>query len=355
MPAQKPTIAASNYSELQLYPWQAKDWQQLSQYQDSGKIPHALLISGKAGLAKFDLAMLWAKTILCDNRLDVNGVKTACNHCASCELFNGETHPDFKLLQKLDDAKTIKIDQVREVVEFLSLTRARGNARLVVINPAEAMTVSAANSLLKTLEEPPENTILLLVSSNPSFLPATIRSRCQNFLAKLPDVQPVHQWLTETSSKSPAEVEFALKFAENAPLTGLAYLEANIGQIHDDLLKDWHMLATGSAKSVKITEKWLKQPDNIPIKLVYSWIVDMIRYHSMLSDTQRDRDVAQNTLLYYKDNVILKELATRIPAKRLYGIYDKVLDIIRYGNTSLNAQLQMESLLVQWSLVAQTR
>ncbi len=355
MAVKNKTESQVNYHTLQLYPWQLNDWHRLLRYQDSGKIPHALLINGKAGLAKFELTMLWAKSVLCDANAETINANTACNHCPSCELFNAGTHPDFKLLQTNEDVKTIKIDQVREVVEFLSLTRARGKARLVVINPAEAMTVSAANSLLKTLEEPPENTILLLVCSNPGFLPATIRSRCQNFAIKLTDMQPARQWLSETSGKSPDEVEFALKLAENAPLTGLGYLEADIAQIHDDLLTDWQMLASGKAKSVKIAEKWLKQPDNIPIKLVYSWIVDMIRHHSILAGNSGDRDIEQNALLYYKDNIILNELAERIPAKRLYGIYDKVLDIIRFGHTSLNMQLQLESLLIQWSLVAQSR
>jgi len=342
---------------LEVYPWQKAAWNKLIQYKQSGKMPHALLLSGKKGLAKAELGMLWAKSLLCE-QIDKSVLKNsavACNQCVSCQLFNAETHPDFKLVQPEELGKAIKVDQIRELVDFVSLTRTRGTIRVIIVNPAEAMNTNAANSLLKTLEEPPENTLLILVSSEPQFLPATIRSRCQQFPLSVSDMGQLHDWLMKTSKNTDYEVSFALNLAENAPLLGLSYLDSEIVKLSDDLLKDWQMLAQGALKPTNVAEKWLKQPENVPIKLVYTWLVDMIRYHSLQGSIMEQADVDQTQLLYYKDNEILKDLALSIPIKRLFGIYDKVIDMIKFGHTSLNKQLQFESLLIQWSLIAQQK
>lgn len=342
----------------QLLPWQQADWKKLREYQNNKNIPHALLISGSKGLAKSELALLWAKTLLCETVLPgmlSDNQTTACGHCASCELFQADTHPDYMLIEPEEAGKAIKVDQIRKLVEFVSLTRARGDIRVILVNPAEAMNVNASNSLLKTLEEPPENTVIILVSSKPSSLTATIRSRCQHFPVSAVDTNIMRDWLASGSEKSAEELDLALSLAEYAPLNARFYLDSSILAIAGDLLNDWYMLACGTAKPTTIAEKWLKQPENVPIQLVYTWVIDMIRYHSIQGNDIVDIEPEVRHTFYHKNSQILQNLGLSIPLKRLFGIYDKVLEIMKLGHSSLNIQLQLESLLIQWSLIAQSK
>lgn len=347
---------------LVLRPWQQDDWEKLRQYQSNNSLPQALLISGNQGLAKGELAVLWAKTLLCETILPgslSDNTSSACGHCTSCELFQADTHPDYKYIEPEEEGKAIKVGQIRELVEFVSLTRSRGSVRVIVINPAESMNMNASNSLLKTLEEPPENTIIILVSSNPAALSATIRSRCQQFPVSTANISSMRAWLANENTSSDAELDLALSLSENSPRNAQVYLDSSILSLSSDLLNDWSMLASGAAKPTTIAEKWLKQPENIPIKLVYTWVIDMIRYQSQsLSKSNPNTTVAEseaNNGFYHNDNDILKSLALSIPIKRLFGIYDKVLEVLKLWNSALNTQLELESLLIQWSLIAQSK
>ncbi len=342
----------------QLYSWQQKDWQHLLQYQNTKKIPHALLLTGNKGLAKFEFAILWANTLLCETLSHMellDNMAMACGHCTACELFAANTHPDFMLIQPEEEGKAIKVAQIRKLVEFVSLTQSRSNRRVIVISPAESMNMNAANSLLKTLEEPPENTLIILVSSKPHSLPATIRSRCQHFPVSTADTATMQSWLAQAGQYSQDEVDLALSLTENSPVNAQFYLDSAILRINDELLNDWKMLASGQAKPTAIAEKWLKQPENVPIRLVYTWLVDMIRYHSLNQGHSRPLDDNARVLFYHKGDTSLQKLAISIPVKRLFVIYDKVIEILKLGHTSLNKQLHLESLLIQWSLIAQSK
>ncbi len=356
----KNTTSEKKESELfysDLYPWQHADWKKLRQYQMNNSMPHALLLTGKKGLSKSQLAVLWAKTLLCESVLPgslSDSDSKACGQCSACALFQASTHPDYLYVEPDEPGKAIKVDQIRAIVAFVSLTRSRGKKRVIIISPAEAMNVNAANSLLKTLEEPPENTIVILVSSNLKALPATIRSRCQFFAVTPPKAGVLTAWLVQNQPKPAAELEFALSISENTPLNALFYLDSDVYAVNSELLNDWHLLASGEAKPSKIAEKWLKQANNIPIKLVYTWIVDMIRYRSVSQYSVSETDDNLSEIFYYKQHQLFEKLALSIPLKRLFGIHDKVIDIIKLGHTSLNDQLQLESLLIQWSLIANT-
>jgi len=344
-----------NQQSLLPYPWLQTDWQKLTEYQQSQKIPHAIIFTGKKGLAKRELANLWVKSLLCDtNSPEKNDSDTLfpCQVCESCRLFNAQTHPDYLLIEPEEVAKAIKVDQIRELVDFVSLTRSRGQYRIILISPAENMNTNAANSLLKTLEEPAANTILILTSSNIQQLPATIRSRCQLFPVTSPKSEELEQYLVTSQQISADEIQIALSISENSPVDAEFYLSSSIASLNNDLLNDWQLLADGSVNPSKISEKWLKQSTNIPLKLVYTWIVDMIRYQSIRLQVAGD---SYHTGHFYQgNNKTLEILALKIPAKRLFSLYDKVVELIELERTTLNKQIQLESLLIQWSLVAQS-
>ena len=155
--------------------------------------PHALLVHGPRGIGKHALALNFAQALLCEApRAD----GLACGECAGCRYAIAGQHPDFMRLELLlidpDEGtlaavETIGIDRVRALTEFVQLTSHRQRAKVAVIAPAERMNAAAANALLKTLEEPPPGTYLILVSDQPGRVPATILSRCRKLAAPLPD------------------------------------------------------------------------------------------------------------------------------------------------------------------------
>lgn len=135
-------------------------------------LPHALLLVGDISSNKSEVANNFAKTLLCTQQ-------TICNACRHCQLIVANSHPDFYRIQPEEKGKAIKIDTIRELIEKLNQTAQQNSYKIAIIEPADALNIAASNALLKTLEEPPTNTIILLLTENPSSLSATIRSRCQ--------------------------------------------------------------------------------------------------------------------------------------------------------------------------------
>ncbi len=167
-------------------------------------LPGALLLQGRGGVGKFHLAYTLAQALLCESPLDSG---EPCEHCGACNWFKIGGHPDFRLLEpeaqnaaadstdetaeqepikKATDKKArqfITIAQIRELADFVNLTTHRNGLRIILVHPAEAMNVHAANALLKTLEEPPPGTLFILVSHQPQRLLPTVRSRGQKLTA----------------------------------------------------------------------------------------------------------------------------------------------------------------------------
>jgi DNA polymerase III subunit delta' len=186
--------------------------------------PHGLLIAGPRGIGKRTLALNFAKALLCESPRD-DGL--ACDACPSCGYVNAGQHPDLRLVEPFereDDGEikvldAIPIGHVRSLTEWTQVTSHRGRAKVAVIAPAEAMNVAAANALLKTLEEPPPDTYLLLVAHQPGRVPATLRSRCRRFAAPLPEPELARRWL---AAQGVEKAEFVLAQAGGAPIAALA-------------------------------------------------------------------------------------------------------------------------------------
>lgn len=139
---------------------------------ETGRIPHALLFVGPAGIGKALAAGLFAAGALCANE------EKPCGHCPACTMYHRNAHPDFTLVRP--DGRAIKIDQIRALQHFAALMPAVGTRRVCIIEDAESMTVQAANSLLKLLEEPPHGFVFILVAGTAQPLLPTILSRCRS-------------------------------------------------------------------------------------------------------------------------------------------------------------------------------
>ncbi|MDQ2695734.1 MAG: DNA polymerase III subunit delta', partial [Pseudomonadota bacterium] len=204
-----------------LLPWHQDPWARLWERHRAGRLPHALLCCGPAGLGKRRFAQRFAQALLCQSP---DGDGAPCGRCRRCRLFAAGSHPDYLRLEPAEAGKSIAVDQVRRLGEFLGLTSHFGGFRPALLAPADSLNRNAANALLKTLEEPPAAGVLLLVTDAPSRLPATVRSRCQRLAFAPPDPAAALAWLApQVGGHDPAVL---LALAGGSPLTALACSDA---------------------------------------------------------------------------------------------------------------------------------
>lgn len=217
-----------------VYPWQESQWQHLHERTSRGALPHALLLSGAPGLGKNEFARAWARRMLC-SQSDERG---ACGVCKLCQLMDAGTHPDLCVIAPEEGGRTIRVDQIREMVGFVNSRSRFDGYKVVILSPAEAMNVNAANALLKCLEEPGDSTLFLLVSDAPRQLLPTIRSRCQALTFPMPDLSVAADWLIERGLDKELALA-SLRVAGGSPFRALAVADAAAQARRDDIFKAW--------------------------------------------------------------------------------------------------------------------
>ena len=163
----------SNF-QINSMPWLQPAFEHLLAEVRANRLAHALLVQGDSGIGIDSLAESFAHYRLCQQPLD-----QACRQCKSCHLLQAGTHPDIQVIEPSGAADMIKVEQIREAVHFLSQTPQISEWKLVCVSAAHRMNINAANALLKVLEEPPGNSLLILISDRPQLLIPTVRSRCR--------------------------------------------------------------------------------------------------------------------------------------------------------------------------------
>ena len=236
-------------------PWHAEHWQRLQSRAARGAMPHALLLCGPAGLGKRAFLQRFARGLLCERPQQGE----ACGQCRACLLLAAGTHPDFVSLSfglRKDGVQRseIVVDQIRELSARLAMASQFGGWQVVVIDPADAMNAAAANALLKTLEEPSPQTLLLLVADAPWRLPQTIRSRCQRIGFQLPARSEALAWLDAQGVSEPA---VALDAAGGNPGLAQAWAEQGALARRQTVRKDLAALAAGRGEPMEIARRWL--------------------------------------------------------------------------------------------------
>jgi DNA polymerase III subunit delta' len=194
-------------------PWQAESWSRFNRQLGDDSLPHAMLLAGLPNSGKSRLALALARLLLCQS--PSGGLN--CGSCHACELSAGGSHGDFRWLQPEEKSRTIKIDQIRETVQFATKTAGFGARKVVVLAPADAMNANAANALLKSLEEPSPGTYLLLVCDQLHGVPATIRSRCQIVKLPTPSREASIEWLDGVTGNTEESAKL-LELADGMPL-----------------------------------------------------------------------------------------------------------------------------------------
>lgn len=317
-----------------LLPWHREPWRRLAPGLAAGRIPHALLLSGPRGVGKGRLAERLAAALLCEAP-DAAGAP--CGSCRQCHLAAAGTHPDWRRVAPAEEGKDILVDQIRDLSRYLGLKAQLGGYKVAVIEPADRMNINAANSLLKGLEEPPPDTVLLLVSSRPGALPATIRSRCQKLLLGLPPRDQAVAWLAEQGVDNP---DTALSIAQGAPLAALALARKEETGRRNALLEDFTALAEGREDPLQIAAKWLKLNIKSSLYWMYTWLIDMIRMK-----TVTDPPGCINP----DHRVELARIAKKMDVMLLFQRLDQLTRALQMIDTPVNKQLLLEDLLLPWS------
>ena len=208
------------------YPWLEDVEREFAERLGAGRLAHALLLAGPAESGKVGLGHEFLAAALC-----LEDRYPACGKCRSCQLMASGAHPDGHVLTFEPHPKTGKmrqelvVDQVRRLSASLVLTNTISRRKAALLYPAEAMNTATANALLKTLEEPPGEAALILVSHAPARLPATIRSRCQRLEVRLPGREAALRWLQTERGIDSSQARAALEAAAGSPLRALNMIE----------------------------------------------------------------------------------------------------------------------------------
>jgi DNA polymerase III subunit delta' len=260
------------------YSWHKTEFESLLKRRAT--LPHALLLRGPRGIGKLAFAEDLARALLCE-RPGPHG--HACGQCSSCLWMEQGSHPDVRRLEpesasvadsgqageKREKAgDQISVSQVRNIGDFINVTSHRGRAKVILIHPAEAMNLAAANALLKSLEEPPPGTCFLLVAHRWHRILPTIRSRCALLALPLPGAGAAREWL---QGEGIANADLALAQAGGAPL-----LAAGLDDAYWEQRATFFKAITGkSPDALAIAEQLRDQPPELVVGWLQKWAFDL--------------------------------------------------------------------------------
>ncbi len=325
-------------NQTSLLPWQQSQFNRLQMLQSNNRLAHAWLFAGKPGIGKLAFARHFARQLLC-RKADSHG---PCGNCQDCHFFVAGTHPDCQLLQP--ELRQLKIDLIREAIAFAQNTAQRGGAKVIIINPAEAMNHNAANALLKILEEPPAQTFIMLVSQQPGMLLPTLRSRCQRLDFPSPPLEAALTWL-QTQPDADHSALFHLQLAQGAPLHALELMRAGAEKGFGLLMENLESLANGESTPVQAA----KRCDDLGIATCLDY--QLLGVSALLSVLQGGIELPMSSLkpLLSRCN----QVAGTGMIRRLHDYYQSLVKARKTAMATNNAnpQLMLEALFVEWSRV----
>ena len=314
------------------------------------RLPHALLLRGTQGIGKLALAETLAQALLCEKPAP-NG--SACGQCVACGWSGQGGHPDFRRLEpeilaaadeteastakKEKASSQIPVEQVRGIAEFINISSHRGGVKVVLIHPAEALNVSAANALLKGLEEPPPRTHFLLVSHRWHQLLPTIRSRCQQIEVPPPSREAAAKWMAQQGVKNP---ELALAQAGGAPLLALKFDDEYWAQ-REQFLKS---LSGEALDALALAERLRDHAPALVVSWLQKWGYDLV-LHKTTGDVRYNPDQA----------AAIAAISGRIDLVEAVRFQWHVVRLQRVVSHPLNARLFFEELLLRYADLSRGR
>jgi DNA polymerase III subunit delta' len=309
-------------------PWLHEAQQRLRDSQLAGRLPHSSLLLSSSGLGAEQLANWMAALALCESPA------APCGVCASCSLLRSDSHPDYHVVRLEEDAKQIKVDQVRELIGSLSLKSYRGGYKVGIIEGAEALNANGANAFLKTLEEPSADTMLVMIARPTHRLPATIASRCLRLVLRPPPKEGAVSWLENHGSPGQSW-EAALALAGGAPLLAMELNTAGIAALEREMQEDVGAIAAGAVDITLVAEVWVKS--NLGLRLLWleNWITRRVRGASGEAISQQSAERVRLPAALLKPKI-----------RALFELLDAARDLRRLASTGINQQLALEALLL---------
>jgi len=317
-----------------ILPWQNEIWQSLWQRKQREQMPHALLFSGSQGIGKRQFAKLFAHALLCSTPASSGEV---CGQCKSCRLTQADTHPDLLWIEPEEAGQMIKIDQIRALVHSANETALMSGYRVIIINPANAMNMASANALLKTLEEPTDKTVIILISAQSTRLPATITSRCQRINFPKPATDVALAWLEQSVPAQDAAL--LLTIAENAPLKAQTFLAEGMLELRQNLYQGLCQLSESAANPLKLAADWAEKSSLLTLDLLMIWVRDLLRAITGIDN-----------LVNYDYHAALVNLTQKIAPPQLLeyiSFLQKMYQLV-LSSVNMNRQLLLEELFIRW-------
>ncbi len=314
-----------------LYPWHENVWQILTERFPN--IGHGLLFYGREGCGQFEFTHHFVAWVLCLNRQP----HASCGHCASCQWLQANTHPNYIHIGLEGDHKKanakIKIEQIREILPFLQQTV--DGWRIVVIDPAESLNIAASNALLKTLEEPNEKTLIILLAAHYLKLPATIRSRLQHFALDRLDSQQLNLFLAQKlPNLNAVQQQVLVNLANQMPLQVLKLAEKEWVQLRAEFLLDWKKLVSQKNQPLTLSTKWSKTLSLNDFLCLFEYLLaDVIAYHLK----QPIKNIDLN----------LDEISGEYSLENLFDFYAQLQKIKQMSEQNVQSNLMLDQLFMQ--------
>jgi DNA polymerase-3 subunit delta' len=318
-----------DFLKAEQMPWLGDAMARIRHAAGAARMPHSLLLLGAAGLGVDDLAHWMAAFALCDDT-----AKRPCGTCASCLLLKADSHPDALIVRVEEDAKQIKVEQVRALIDALTLKSYRGGYKVGLIEGAELLNANGANAFLKTLEEPTQNTLLILTANPNHRLPATVSSRCLRIKLRAPAPADARDWL-RAHVASDREWDAALALAGGAPLLAREVDAAGLAAIDAGMRDGIRQLSAGEVDVTLLAEQWLRSNLQLRILWLENWITTRVRVGLGVQESS-----ANGT------PVRLPATAVRLKICQLFELLDSARRFRRLSQTGMNQQLALETLLL---------
>jgi len=322
-----------------IYPWFKDAWIAIH---ENEKLPHALIFKGKEGIGKYNFAIKFAKSYLCQKPLSNH---LPCEVCSSCEWFP-DSHPDFKHIAPIENEddesskrktvrkKNILIDQIRELSEYLELSAHQvSGKRVVLIEPADSLNQAASNALLKILEEPPENTLFILLSSQIQKLIATIRSRCQLLDLRGPSLDEAKLFLIDQNI---ALEESLLSFTGGSPFNAIKELEnKSEREAVTQLLSQGHNIDI-----TKVNYSILTQGLDWTLNMIQKWAFDLLlSFHT------------QQSYYFTNEEKRIQSQAKQINLNALLLFTNELNDLKKIASHPVNQELQLQNIFIKYKQI----
>jgi DNA polymerase-3 subunit delta' len=309
-------------------PWIVPATAALTRAQRAGRLPHALLIHEAPGAGGDWLALWAARLALC-----ARPAEAPCGACAACRRAAALAHPDLARITPLEDSRQIRIEQVRDLAAELALTSHAGGYKVGILTPADALNRFGANALLKTLEEPPPRTLLVLVATQPSRLPPTVLSRCQRLTVPAPSRAEAVAWLAATHG--PGEWQAALEVVGEAPFLLAGADPDALAQLGAEVRRTLDELAAGRADPLATAERWARSELALRLRCIENWLTERIR---------RCQHAAPE-IAELRAGAYLSSMDAFLNIRELFGLLDEVRDLRAGLDAPLNRGLALEAVL----------